>query len=163
MATANSNILSKNSKILTNGEKFTIYLVVSRWNKLITNSLLSAAKETLIKAGVKNENIKVWDVPGSFELIYGSKEAQKKNPNAVIAIGSIIQGETKHFEYVCQAVTHGIKDLNVKSEVPVIFCVLTDSNIKQAKARSGGKFGNKGIEAAIAALKMAEFSRNIKK
>ena len=83
--------------------------------------------------------------------------------DSVIAIGSIIQGETKHFEYVCQAVTHGIKDLNVKSEVPVIFCVLTDSNIKQAKARSGGKFGNKGIEAAIAALKMAEFSRNTKK
>ena len=112
---------------------------------------------------MKNENIIVWDVPGSFELIYGSKKAQKNNPNAVIAIGSIIQGETKHFEYVCQAVAHGIKDLNINSDVPVIFCVLTDSNIEQAKARSGGKHGNKGYEAAFAALKMAELSRNAKK
>ena len=111
---------------------------------------------------MKNENIIVWDVPGSFELIYGSKKAQKNNPNAVIAIGSIIKGETKHFEYVCQAVAHGIKDLNINSDVPVIFCVLTDSNIEQAKARSGGKHGNKGNEAAIAALKMAELNRNAK-
>ena len=91
------------------------------------------------------------------------KKAQKNNPNAVIAIGSIIQGETKHFEYVCQAVAHGIKDLNIIFDVPVIFCVLTDSNIEQAKARSGGKYGNKGYEAAFAALKMAELSRNAKK
>ena len=163
MATVNSNISTKTSKILPNGESFTIHIVVSQWNKIITNSLLIAAKETLIKAGVKNENIIVWDVPGSFELIYGSKKAQKNNPNAVIAIGSIIQGETKHFDYVCQAVAHGIKDLNIIFDVPVIFCVLTDSNIEQAKARSGGKYGNKGYEAAFAALKMAELSRNAKK
>ena len=81
----------------------------------------------------------------------------------MIAVGSIIKGETKHFDYVCQAVTHGIKDLNVNSDVPVIFCVLTDLNIEQAKARSGGKHGNKGAEAAIAALKMAELNKNSKK
>ena len=91
---------------------------------------------------------------------YFVRQAQKNNPNAVIAIGSIIQGETKHFDYVCQAVAHGIKDLNINSDVPVIFCVLTDSNIEQAKARSGGKLGNKGNEAAFAALKMAELIRN---
>lgn len=162
MATANSNSLVKKSRISQNAENYTIHLVVSQWNKIITNSLSIAAKETLIKEGVKDRNIKIWDVPGSFELIFGSKKAQKYNPNAVIAIGSIIQGETKHFEYVCQAVTHGIKDLNIKSDVPVIFCVLTDSNIEQAKARSGGKYGNKGIEAAFAALKMAELSTNTK-
>ena len=163
MATVNSNFPPKSSKILPNGNSFTIHIVVSQWNKTITNSLLIAARDTLIKAGVKNENIIVWDVPGSFELIYGSKKAQKNNPNAVIAIGSIIKGETKHFEYVCQAVANGIKDLNINSDVPVIFCVLTDSNIEQAKARSGGKHGNKGNEAAFAALKMAELSRNAKK
>ena len=163
MATVNSNITHKNLKISPNGESFKFHIVVSQWNKSITDSLLNAVKETLTNAGVKNENITVWDVPGSFELIYGSKKAQEWNPNAVIAVGSIIKGETKHFEYVCQAVTHGIKDLNVNSDVPVIFCVLTDLNIEQAKARSGGKHGNKGAEAAIAALKMAELNKNSKK
>ena len=162
MTTVNSNISHKNLKTLPNGESFNFHIVVSQWNKLITDSLLNAVKETLTSAGVKNESITVWDVPGSFELIYGSKKAQKWNPNAVIAVGSVIKGETKHFEYVCQAVTHGIKDLNVNSDVPVIFCVLTDSNIKQAKARSGGKYGNKGVEAAIAALKMAQLNKKSK-
>jgi 6,7-dimethyl-8-ribityllumazine synthase len=96
-------------------------------------------------------------VPGSFELIHGSKKAQEENPNAVIAIGSVIQGETKHFEFICNSVAQGIKDLNINSKVPVIFCVLTDDNLNQAKERSGGKFGNKGEEAAIAAIKMANF------
>ena len=112
---------------------------------------------------MKNENIIVWDVPGSFEFIYGSKKAQKNNPNAVIAIGSIIKGETNILNMFAQAVAHGIKDSNIIFDVPVIFCALTDSNIEQAKARSGGKYGNKGYEAAFAALKMAELSRNAKK
>ena len=121
---------------------------MSEWNK--TNYLLSIRrlpKRHYSRQG-KEENISIWSVPGSFELIYGSKKHQKNNPNAVIAIGGIIQGQTKHFEYICQAVTHGIRDLNVNSNVPVIFCVLTDYNIDQAKARSGGKYGNKGVEAA---------------
>ena len=82
--------------------------------------------------------------------------AQEKNPNAVIVIGSIIKGETKHFDFICEAVTNGIKDLNIQNKVPVIFCVLTDNNLKQAQDRSGGKYGNKGVESAIAALKMAQ-------
>ena len=95
-------------------------------------------------------------MPGSFELVYGAKKAQSFDPDAVIAIGSIIQGQTKHFDFVCQAVSQGIKDLNIHSEVPVIFCVLTDNNLKQAQDRSGGKHGNKGVEAAVAALKMIQ-------
>jgi len=88
-------------------------------------------------------------------LIYGAKKAQEKKPDAVIAIGSVIQGETPHFDFICQGVAQGIKDLNVQSQVPVIFCVLTDNTLEQAQARSGGKHGNKGKEAAVAALKMA--------
>jgi len=94
------------------------------------------------------------DVPGSFELIYGAKKAQTYNPDAVIVIGSVIQGQTKHFDFVCQAVSQGIKDLNIQSEVPVVFCVLTDNTLEQAQDRSGGKHGNKGVEAAVAALQM---------
>ena len=96
-----------------------------------------------------------WNVPGSFELIHGCKKMQQQNVDAVIAIGSVIQGETKHFDFVCQGVAQGIKDLNVIHDIPVIFCVLTDNNMQQAIERSGGKHGNKGTEAAIAAIKMA--------
>ena len=97
-----------------------------------------------------------WNVPGSFELTYGSKKMiETQKLDAVIAIGSVIQGETKHFDFVCEATAQGIKDLNVTLNVPVIFCVLTDNNIQQSIDRSGGKHGNKGTEAAIAAIKMA--------
>ena len=99
------------------------------------------------------------EVQGSFELIYGAKHAQSKGFDAVIVIGSVIQGETKHFDFVCEGVAQGIKDLNIQSTIPVIFCVLTDNNLQQAIDRSGGKHGNKGIEAAVAALKMAQLSK----
>ena len=101
-----------------------------------------------------DENIVKFNVPGSFELIYGASKAQAQNFDVVIAIGCIIQGETRHFEFISNAVTQGIKDLNLNGKSPVIFCVLTDDNIRQSHARSGGKFGNKGEEAAIAALNM---------
>src|SRR5690606_16665056 len=105
--------------------------------------------------GVLPENIEVWHVPGSFELIYASKKMQQQNVDAVIAVGCVIQGETKHFDFVCEAVSQGIKDLNVLDDTPVIFCVLTDNVMQQSIDRSGGKHGNKGVEAAIAAIKMA--------
>jgi 6,7-dimethyl-8-ribityllumazine synthase len=92
-------------------------------------------------------------------LIYGAKHAQSQGFDVVIAIGSVIQGETKHFDFVCQGVSQGIKDLNIQSKIPVIFCVLTDNTLQQAIDRSGGQFGNKGIEAAVAALKMAFLSK----
>jgi 6,7-dimethyl-8-ribityllumazine synthase len=151
------NNISGSDANTPDGSPFRIHMVVSEWNLDITQSLFNGAKKTLIDKGVKLKNIKLSMVPGSFELIHGSKKAQEENPNAVIAIGSIIQGETKHFEFICNSVAQGIKDLNINSNVPVIFCVLTDDNLNQAKERSGGKFGNKGEDAAIAAIKMANF------
>lgn len=154
MATANLSAYDLNS--VPEGSPYTIHIVVSQWNKEITTPLSEGAIETLKKHGVRVENIKLWEVPGSFELIYGAKKAQSFNPDAVIAVGSVIKGETMHFDFVCQAVSQGIKDLNVASEVPVIFCVLTDDTVQQAKDRSGGKHGNKGTEAAVAALQMSQ-------
>lgn len=156
MATANQNLSSYDPLKVPDGTPYTIHLVVSQWNHSITHALSNGTQETLKKHGVKDENIKVWEVPGSFELIYGAKKAQSFNPDAVIAIGSVIKGETQHFDFVCQAVSQGIKDLNIKSEVPVIFCVLTDNTLQQAKDRSGGVHGNKGTEAAVAALQMSQ-------
>jgi len=154
MATALSNLSAYNSDAIPDGTSFTVHLVVSQWNDTITSSLQDGAVTTLLKHKVQESNIKVWNVPGSFELIYGAKKAQSYNPDAVIVIGSVIQGQTKHFDFVCEAVSQGIKDLNVHSEVPVIFCVLTDNTLEQAQDRSGGKHGNKGVEAAVAALQM---------
>ena len=159
MATGLGNLSDYKSNSLPDGSSFKITLVVSEWNESITNALKIAAIETLISLKVNSENINTIHVPGSFELIYGAKLAQEKNPDAVIVIGSIIQGETKHFDFICNAVSNGIKDLNIRNKVPIIFCVLTDNNLKQAQNRSGGKYGNKGIEAAIAALKMSKIRK----
>ncbi len=156
MATFSVNLSEFDSNSIPDGSSYKISLVVSEWNESITNSLKQAAFDTLVSSKVNPKNIKIIYVPGSFELIYGAKLAQEKNPNVVIVIGSIIKGETKHFDFICEAVTKGIKDLNIKNKVPVIFCVLTDNNLKQAQDRSGGKYGNKGVESAIAALKMAQ-------
>jgi len=102
-------------------------MVVSEWNEEITNALFEGALETLKANGALPENILKWEVPGSFELIYGAKKmVQTQNLDAVIAIGNVIKGETKHFDFVCDGVSQGIKDLNIQQETPVIFCVLTD-------------------------------------
>jgi 6,7-dimethyl-8-ribityllumazine synthase len=114
------------------------------------------AVKGLLENEVPSEHIIRWNVPGSFELVYGAKKMlQTQNVDVVIAIGCVIQGETKHFDFVCEAVSQGIKDLNVETDIPVIFCVLTDNTMQQSIDRSGGKHGNKGTEAAIAAIKMA--------
>tara|TARA_Y100000766_G_C18655764_1_gene482689 strand:+ start:159 stop:644 length:486 start_codon:yes stop_codon:yes gene_type:complete len=134
-------------------------IVVSKWNNDITNNLLKGAYETLIEHGATDKDILKYEVPGSYELIFGAKIASKKNPDAIICLGSIIKGETKHFDYVCSAVSSGIKDLNIKLDIPVIFGVLTDNNINQAISRSGGNLGNKGVEAAITAIEMAILNR----
>ena len=159
MASGLVNLSDYNFDSSLDGSFFNITLIVSQWNESITNSLKNAAIETLLSLKVNPENIKTIYVPGSFELIYGAKLAQEKNPDAIIVIGSIIQGETKHFDFICNAVSNGIKDLNIKSKVPIIFCVLTDYNLKQAQDISGGKHGNKGIEAAIAAIKMSKIRK----
>ena len=160
MATANHNLSEYDKTTIPNANKFRFGMVVSEWNSSITEGLFEGAYQTLINHGVLPNNIVRWNVPGSFELIYGCKKMQEQMVNAVIAIGSVIQGETKHFDFVCEAVSQGIKDLNVADETPVIFCVLTDNNMQQAIDRSGGKHGNKGTEAAVAAIKMAELRKN---
>jgi 6,7-dimethyl-8-ribityllumazine synthase len=161
MATENKNLSYYDESTLPDASEFRIGIVVSEWNPDITENLLKGARETLLRLGVKENNIQVWHVPGSFELIYGVKRMQKNIfIDAIIAIGSIIRGETPHFEFVSQATAQGIKDLNVLNDTPVIFCVLTDNNKQQAVERSGGKHGNKGVESAVAAIKMAWLKKN---
>nr|WP_321222774.1 6,7-dimethyl-8-ribityllumazine synthase [uncultured Psychroserpens sp.] len=156
MATANHNLSNYDKNTIPNAKDFRFGIVVSEWNDTITNGLLRGAMDALLDCGAQEKNIIKWDVPGSFELIYGSKKMTEQYVDVVIAIGCVIQGETKHFDFVCEGVTHGIKELNLTSGTPVIFCVLTDNTMQQSIDRSGGKHGNKGAEAAIAAIKMAE-------
>lgn len=156
MATVNKNLSQYDKNSVPNAKDFRFGIVVSEWNETITAGLYKGALEALLENGALKENIVSWDVPGSFELIYGSKRMlETQNVDAVIAIGSVIQGETKHFDFVCEAVSQGIKDLNVQTDVPVVFCVLTDNNMQQAIDRSGGIHGNKGTEAGVVAIKMA--------
>lgn len=159
MATANTNLSVYATDEVPSGKNISVALIVSEWNSQITEPLFQAAFDTLIKHGVRSSKISRINVPGSFELIYGAKHAQSKGVDVVVVIGSVIQGQTKHFDFVCDGVTQGIKDLNIQSNIPVIFCVLTDNNMQQAIDRSGGKHGNKGVEAAVAALKMAQLSK----
>jgi len=160
MATKNQNLSEYDKNTVPNAKQFRFGIVVSEWNENITGNLYKGAFDTLVEHGVLPQNIVIWHVPGSYELIYGSKKMQDQLVDAVIAIGCVIQGETKHFDFVCDAVSQGIKDLNVKSETPVIFCVLTDNTMQQSIDRAGGKHGNKGIEAAVAAIKMAVLRKN---
>ena len=154
MATANNNLSKYDLSRVPDGKNSRIALVVSEWNKEITEALFQGAKNTLIDHNVLNKNIVRIDVPGSFELIYGANSAQRMDFDAIIAIGCIIQGETRHFEFISNAVAQGIKDLNINGKAPVVFCVLTDETIEQSIARSGGEKGNKGVEAAFTALRM---------
>src|SRR5690606_28134419 len=128
------------------------------WNEEITGSLYESAVATLLEHGVKNENIIRKNVPGTFELSLASLwMAKEKKIDAVICLGCVIQGETPHFDYICQAVAYGITEAGLKSEKPVIFGVLTTLNKQQALDRAGGKYGNKGEEAALTAIKMLSF------
>lgn len=161
MATENKNLSNYDKQTIPNTNRLRFGIVVSEWNEQITNGLLKGAVEALTDNGVAENNIIRWNVPGSFELIYGCKKMlETQNVDAVIAVGCVIQGETKHFDFVCEGVTQGIKDLNIKYDVPVIFCVLTDNTLQQSIDRSGGKHGNKGTEAGITAIKMADLRRN---
>ena len=156
MATVNKNLSTYDKTTIPNAKDFRFGIVVSEWNENITEGLCEGAISALTANGVIEDNIIRWNVPGSYELVYGAKHMQKtQQVDAIIAIGSVIQGETKHFDFVCSATAQGIKDLNVNSDIPVIFCVLTDNTLQQAIDRSGGKHGNKGVEAAVAAIKMA--------
>ena len=153
---ATTNLSAYDKATIPNAKHLRFGIVVSEWNSDITGNLFSGAHKTLIDNGALAENIVCLDVPGSFELVYGCKHLiSSQKFDAVIAIGCVIQGETKHFDFVCDAVSQGIKDLNLQFDIPTIFCVLTDNTKQQSLDRSGGKLGNKGVECAIAAIKMA--------
>ena len=143
---------------IENPNKLKIACFISDCHNEITEKLFNGAKNTLIKNGILEKNIAKINVPGSFELVFACKNLIDKNFDAVIAIGCIIQGETRHFEFVSNAVIDGIKDLNIISDIPIILCVSTDDNINQSIDRSGGKY-NKGEDSAIAALKMIKFNK----
>lgn len=147
--------VSGKSKLKLNKKHFAI--VVAEWNEEITEALYDGAYNGLIELGADKKNIERVNVPGTFELTLGGlKAAEKKDVDAVICLGCVIQGETPHFDYICQAVAYGITEVNIKTGKPVIFGVLTTLNKKQALERAGGKYGNKGEEAAVTAVKMLE-------
>ena len=157
MATTNLSHYDKTT--IPDAKYFRFGIVVSEWNSEITKNLKKGTIDTLLECGALKENIVSWDVPGSFEIVFGCKKMiESQDLDAIIAIGNVIQGETKHFDFVCNGVTKGIVDLNIKFNTPIIFCVLTDSTRQQSIDRSGGKLGNKGVESAIAAIKMASLS-----
>jgi 6,7-dimethyl-8-ribityllumazine synthase len=162
MATNLKNLSDYNIKTVPSAKNMEFGIVTSEWNSEITNALLNGAYETLLKHGAKDENILRKYVPGSVELTLGAQfMAEYADLDAVICLGCVIQGETKHFDYVCQSVTHGITELNMNYNIPFIFGVLTTDNQQQAKDRAGGKHGNKGTEAAITAIKMAQLQREM--
>lgn len=162
MATANKNLSDYDLNSVPNAKKMRFAIVVAEWNINITSNLLKGAYDTLIKHGAQKKNINVKYVPGSFELAVAAQTIlEKTEVDAVICLGSVIQGDTKHFDFVCQATALGIKDVSLMYNTPVIFGVLTDNTLQQAIDRSGGKHGNKGDEAAITAIKMVEFQKNI--
>lgn len=164
MATEHRNLSIYNKDVIPNGADFKVGIVVSEWNDKITLNLLEGAKTALIDNGVLEENIEIHFAPGTYELPLASQLlCETKRFDGIVAIGVVIQGETKHFDYVCEGAAIGLKDVNLKYNMPVSFCVLTDNNIQQSIDRSGGKHGNKGIECAIACMKMIALKKQLQK
>ena len=164
MATEGKNLSHYDEGDLPDASKMMFGIVVSEWNRNITDNLKEGAYQTLLDNGVKKENIFVKYVPGSFELALGASLFLEFNDemDGIICLGSVIQGETRHFEFVCQAAAQGVKDVALKYNKAVIFGLLTDDTMQQAIDRSGGRHGNKGIECAIAAIKMVAFHDELK-
>jgi len=160
MATENKNLSAYDKAALPQVKGKSIGVITSRWNGEITENMRKGAVDTLLDCGILPEDILQWQVPGAFELVNGAKRMLlSKSVDAIIVIGCVIQGETKHFDFVCQGVTQGIAYLNATQLVPVIFCLLTDNTLQQSIDRSGGKHGTKGIEAAITAIQMIDLEK----
>lgn len=158
MATALRNLSSYDATKVPDASNMCFGIVVSEWNPEITGALLEGAVNTLERHGAIPENIHVKTVPGSFELIYGAHQMVLNGGyDALIVLGSVIKGDTPHFDYICQGVTTGIARLNTTSEIPIIYGLLTTDNLQQALDRAGGNLGNKGDECAVDAIKMAKF------
>lgn len=159
MATKLKNLSSYNKNNVPDASGMIFGIVVAEWNTEITGALLGGCIKTLKQHGASEKNIIVTPVPGSFELTFGAKiMAEKDEVDAIICLGCVIQGETRHFDFICQGVTYGISELNLTYDIPVIFGVLTTKNQQQALDRSGGKHGNKGDEAAITAISMIDLN-----
>jgi len=162
MATDHKNLSHFNKSDLPNAEKMRFGIVVSEWNNKITDQLLNGAVSTLKELNVPEKNIIIHYVPGAFELALGAQYLlETTDVHGVITLGSVIQGETKHFDFVCEGTTNGIMQVSLKYNKPVIFGVLTDDTMQQAIDRSGGKHGNKGIECAITCIKMIALKNKI--
>lgn len=162
MAKKKTNLSEYKSAEIPSAAGMKIAIVVSEWNPEITEALFDAAYETLLANGCREKNILRVNVPGSFELPAGAQfVAERKKHDAFICLGCVIQGETRHFDFICDAVANGLIHLSLKYNKPFIFGVLTPNNMEQAKARAGGKHGNKGVEAAVTAIKMVAMKRNL--
>lgn len=155
MSSENKNLSVFENVVIPDASEMRFGIVVAEWNSEITNALYTAAFNLLIKNGTKEENIKKMNVPGSFELTSGARFfAEDSQTDAVICLGCVIQGETRHFDFICHAVANGLTQLGIIFPKPFVFGVLTTDNLQQAIDRSGGKHGNKGEEAAVTAIKM---------
>ncbi len=157
MSSALKNLSDFSHTTVPSAKPYRFGIVVAEWNAEITSALLSGAVDSLIENGAEENNIEVFRVPGTFELTSGAiLLAESSRFDAIITLGCVIQGETRHFDFICDAVANGVSNVSIKTQIPVIFGVLTTNNLEQAKDRSGGKHGNKGIEAGITAIKMAQ-------
>ena len=162
MSSQHKNLSEAEGSRLLNAAHYKFAIVWSEWNPDITKALCRGAHEVLIKYGAKPENIIEKAVPGSFELTMGAQfVAEKTKADAIICIGCVIQGETRHFDFICDAVAHGVTNVSLKYNKPVIFGVLTPNTLEQAQDRAGGKHGNKGDEAAVTALKMIALKKGL--
>ncbi len=163
MATGLHNTIDRDALEAPDASGLRVGIAVSEWNREITGALLDGAMGTLMERGVRREDIVICKVPGSFELIHAARVlALEGDCDAVIILGSVIRGETPHFDYICQGVTYGIAHLNATGPTPVIFGLLTTDDIGQARERSGGSLGNKGEECAVDAIRMATLRAGIR-
>lgn len=162
MSSSNKNLSQFEGSEIPNGKGMRIGIVVSEWNSVITGALFDGVVQTLVKNGVKKDDILIIKVPGSFELTLGAQFlCEDKSIDGVITLGCVIQGETRHFDFICDAVAHGITNVSLKYNKPVIFGVLTPNTLEQAQDRAGGKHGNKGDEAAVTVLKMIALKKGL--
>lgn len=164
MSSELKNLSAYNEEDLPSASPYSFGIVVSEWHFDITNALYEACKDTLIKHGAKEENLHVIQVPGTFELPYGAGLLfSQKQVDAVITLGCVIRGETRHNEYINHSVSQGLVQLSILAKKPCVFGVITPNNEEQANDRAGGKHGNKGTEAAVTAIRMASLKDSIKK
>lgn len=162
MSSLHKNLSDFSHLTVGSAEGYKIAIVVSQWNAAVTGALLNGAVDTLLKHNSKESDISIVEVPGSYELISGADLVLRNDEvDAVICLGCVIQGETRHFDFICDAVGNGLANVSIKYNKPVIFGVLTTDTLEQAQERSGGKYGNKGDEAAITAIRMVELHKSL--